>query len=227
MRWTINQTKLDEAREILDITFPVRVRTLEDGLMGMAGKYHGLGHWGPTTEKRLEEPAHHISIASHLDAKLANKTLWHEMTHAAQCEDFLPEDNNYRIANKGLRKAFRDEMREIRVVKGGSRYGGVDPNYANVSFEVEARDVMDDSDKLFIVESTETEETTEDDDPLKGYRALWRVDVWDADKKFVATQYVLADDEWGAKRFARDKHLGKKWSQNVEAYPIDPQRRAK
>lgn len=213
----------------MGITFPVRVRPATHFTeRGMAGKYHGLGYWGPTSEERLNEPAHHISLRADMDAGFANVTLWHEMTHAAQCEDYLPEtegEGDYRIANAGLRQAFAKEMREIRRAKG-IKTRGVTADYGNVSFEVEARDVMDGKDNFDIVEPIGSEANAPaKDDPMRGFSYRWRVDAWDDNKEWVGTYYVLteSDQPWDAKRWVRDNPMkDMKWSNNLNAYPVPP-----
>ncbi len=224
MNWNIDQPAFEEAQRVLGLEQPVRVRVKAD--FPAAGKYHGLGVWGPTTDVKLDEPAHHITLSDVLSASMANTALWHEMTHAAQCEDYL-EDGDYQAANKGLRNAFMKEMREMRTKRGVSRFN-LTADYQSVSFEVEARDLMKNADKVKIITGPEAKKKgkgkskAKDDDPLRGYRHLWRVDMWDDDKNFVGTDYVLANEDYDAKRWAREQHMqGKKWSTNVFAYPIN------
>jgi hypothetical protein len=239
MDWKIDPDTFAEAQQILGLTYPVRVRELMHGPAGMQGKYHGLGYWGPTTSERLEKPAHHISLKADMSPYMANTCLWHEMYHATQAERYLPENGNangrepYQIANKGLRQAFGEELREIRARRGITPYG-MTADYGDVSFEVEAREVMNAMDKMRIILPTDEylkdwddkddkkDEKEEEEDPLKGYRAKYRVDVYDDKNKFVATQYVLADDEYGAKKFARERWLDGKWSNNMEWYICAP-----
>src|SRR3954468_5315561 len=182
MQWKINEAAVSEAAEALGLTFPVRVRVVPNGPAGMAGKYHGIGRRGPTTEAVLVDPTHHISLSGNLSAKMASKCLWHEITHAMQNERFLPTDHNgeeepYAIANRGLQCAFRAEMKEVR-----QRYGGTPSQltmrYGEVSFEREACKVMDDAKTVLVSEVEKVDKKK--DSPLlddKG-RATWRVDVF-------------------------------------------------
>jgi hypothetical protein len=231
MNWTINPAKLDEARDFLDIQYPVRVRQITPSkiLPGKVGKYDGLGYWGPTTTTRLDEPHHHISMDGTLSAFMANQVLWHELTHAAQAEDFLDNardgEEPYRAANRELRQAFGREMRTIRGERGLSKTAGMTRDYSDVSFEVEAGDVMKNSKKIEIIEPVFTESSVFDN-PLTDAqgRYRWRVDMWDnSGKKFIGTVYVLAADEYGAKKWARDNHMKHEgWSNRVYAYKTPP-----
>lgn len=226
--WKIDETAFEQAKTQLNISLPVRIRQA-DLLSGMAGKYHGLGVWGPTTDERLESPAHHISLGQGLGAQMANTALWHELTHAAQCEDFLPEDGNYQVANRKLRQAFGIEMREIRTRRGISRYAGITHDYGDVSFEEEAREWMKNADKIKIlvpIDDEKSEKNEKGENLAAKFRDLWRVDMWSKKDVFVGTTYVWADDDFAAKRWARDNHMkDMDWSLNVYAYPIDPETR--
>jgi hypothetical protein len=222
--YTINPDALEEACGIYGLHFPVRVRLLDGGPMGMLGKYHGIGRYGPTTDDELAEPAHHISLKSDLGVFTANTALWHELTHAMQCERFLPEDlDNYRAANRGLTMAFRQEMKEVRR-KAGTTSKALTAAYSNVSFEKEAHDSTDIAKKIDLI--LPGENAKEDDFELlrllddKG-RALWRIDLWKSakwekgnkvrEKEFRGTYYVRAAKEWEAKQFAK-----KEWGESSD-----------
>lgn len=222
---TLNEQELERAVVAYELAYPVRVRLLDGGPQGIAGKYHGIGRFGPATEERLEIPAHHITVDSGLNGSFATTTLLHELMHAKQNERFLPDgfqiqnDDDYRQANIGLREAFRDEMREIR--RRHNLGMALTHHYQDVSFEVEARS---------------TSKLTKDfdlfhDDGVKpksngvpsAYdlvdehgRFTWRVDLWaygkwdkelkKTPKTFRGTYYVVAKDEWKAKEFARKEY---------------------
>jgi len=148
MTYQIEKGGTKKAAKKLGLRYPVRVRITDD-LDGMAGKYHGLGRWGFTSDAPLDKIAHHISINANIDSNTANTAIWHEMTHAKQCERFLPadvsdQDERARIANRTLALEFRWQMKDIRIAKG-IKSTALTTDYANVSFEVEARE----SDKMF------------------------------------------------------------------------------
>lgn len=233
--WEIDYEAVEQARGILGIDrYPVRVRILDGGPQGMLGKYHGLGHWGPTTDERLDEPVHHISLKGDLTSKMANTCLLHEMTHAAQCERYL--DDDYQSGNRGLTMAFKQEMKGNRG--GFGNYNGVKSGYSDVSFEREARETMDLlDDDIKVVKQVAPE--AEVQDPLRDEdgRFLWRVDVWEEgpwDKKakkreytFEGTYYVWAKDEWDAKKWARQETDLDYNNSTIKAYKMDPTTRKK
>lgn len=217
MAWKTNPDELEAARQELGLIYPVRVRPLKTGAFGQAGKYHGLGHWGPTTEERLDEPAHHISVKADLAATFANTCLLHEMTHAAQCESYLT-DHNWKEANRRLALDFGREMRFIHFMSG-KRGNHTDARYAGISFEVEARQRMDELSKQFtVVESvSSTDERDEDERPWNKFR----VDLWTKKNVFRGTYYVYSTGTfiWRAKDFAKEKWGAK--TDKAEAYLIE------
>lgn len=219
MNWKIDPVALDKARDILGIEYPVRIRKASGQA---AGKYHGLGLRGPTTEEPLSEPAHHITISPMVSDKMVNEVVWHEMTHAAQCEDYLPEDDgpdSYKVANARLRRAFGREMRAIRAERGITTRA-MTADYGDVSFEEEARDFMDHAKKISIVVVDDDKPEVDPEDSFKGFDHKYRVDIFDADDKYVGTHYVYSNDEFSARRFARDTYMDGKWSSNLSAIRI-------
>lgn len=221
--------------EMYTFRYPVRVRVIKGGPQGMAGKYHGIGLRGPTTDVPLTTPAHHITLSDSLSASMANGCLWHELTHAAQCERYLPEEgDDYAEANRALALAFKDEMKEVRKTTGGSPTQ-LTMAYSKVSFEQEANLGMKFADDIDLIKITVPEkkaEVVKIKDPLtdEDGRYTWRVDLFTAPKwskgkkirgrEFRCTGRVLAKDEWGAKKFAKAE-WGKS-SDEAVAYKILP-----
>jgi len=216
MNYQIDDAGLERASKKLGLRFPVHVRVLRNGLEGMAGKYHGLGRYGPTVDGVLEDPVHHISLNGCLGTKMANTAIWHELTHAMQCERFLPADpcdadELSQAANHGLAMAFRQEMKGIRL-KNNAKSKKLTMDYVNVSFEVEAMA----SDKKFAQQDEIVALVEGDPDLLEdSNRYLWRVDLWkkgpwrpkeDREYEFVATHYVNADKKHKANEWARNQH---------------------
>lgn len=239
MALILNQEQLDDALVLYELAYPVRVRLLNGGPQGMAGKYHGIGRYGPTTDERLDIPAHHITVNANLGVEMGTVCLLHELMHAHQNERFLPTefdiqtDAHYRQANAGLREAFRAEMKEVRR-KAGTTSKALTAAYANVSFEVEARktDALKADFKLFtengsgkVIDPFDTDMV--DDKGRYTYRIdMWKTPAWDnvtrsmGKKKFRGTHYVLAYDETSAKTFARKEWGG--MSDILEAYLRPP-----
>ena len=217
MDYKVDQDGLKRAAKKLGLRFPVNVRVLPHGPEDMAGKYHGLGRYGPTVDDPLDAPVHHISLSGILGSSMANTAIWHELTHAKQCARFLPDDVDdvdemARIANAGLAKAFRKEMQRIRLETNATSKK-MTMAYTDVSFEVEALA----SDKKFakndniIVNNDDADCELLDDKK----RYLWRVDLWkkgpwranqDREYTFIDTHYVNAAKEYDAKKWARDQH---------------------
>ncbi len=234
MDWKIDETGLEKAKDLLNISLPVRFRILDgtNSYAKMTGKYHGIGYWGVTSEERLAEPAHHISLDGKMTIRSANDIAWHELTHAAQAEDYLPDEaidgvEPYRIANKGMRMAFGRESRSLRP--SGSGFGG--KSYYDVSFEQEARHFMKNGDAIDIlvpvtpVKAAKGKEAKEEDEEID-LRETYRVDMWTygtdpKQREFIGTTYVLAKDEWAAKKWARDNYMKDMvYSPNVECNRI-------
>lgn len=240
MKWQVDPEGLEKAKELLGLTLPVRIRALstETSSYSFTGKYHGLGRWGVTTEERLAIPCHHISLSGSMSAYSANDVCWHEMTHGAQTEDYLPEEGEdglepYQIANREMRKQFGRELRE-----------GLARSSYDTFFEEDARYWQKNSDAVKILIPTPTElelaaskkkkdkkgkedPTEERELPEEDSRPTWRVDMWTADmnpkhRDFVGTTYVIADKEYDAKKWARDHYMDGVFSSNIEAYEIDP-----
>jgi hypothetical protein len=232
--WTVNPEALEEARKVLGITLPVRIRLLESGPQNMAGKYHGIGLRGPTTDEPLDSPAHHITVKAEMTPGMANTCLKHELVHASQGERYLPENGDYRVANAELGKAFGREMKEMRQRKGTKSkdlWG-----YSEVSFETEAHSadkLLKDIDLIDVNDPRAAGGT----DLLalmdEHGRYTWRVDVWKDGKwnkkrkmrdpnTFCQTIYVLAKDDYGAKRFARDECKLAFQDSTCDAYMVKP-----
>lgn len=216
MHYDVDNAGLKRAAQKLGLRFPVRVRILPHGPDDMAGKYHGLGRYGPTTGDPLDAPAHHISLSGNLGNKMANTAIWHELTHAKQCERFLPDDIDdpdeaAAVANSGLALAFRKEMQRIRLETNATSKK-MTMAYTDVSFEVEALA----SDKKFAQKDNIITQADVDDELVDDkMRYLWRVDLWkkgqwrpnkDREYEFIHTHYVNAAKEYDAKQWARKHH---------------------
>jgi hypothetical protein len=74
----VSELKIDKARALLGISLPVRVRKT-------AGKRVAGRHYGIQTANNGSR-YHYITVAARLTPEQASRTLWHEMTHAAQYE---------------------------------------------------------------------------------------------------------------------------------------------
>lgn len=228
MDYKVDKAGLKRASKKLGLRFPVRVRILPNGPDDMAGKYHGLGCYGPTVDDPLDSPAHHISLSGNLGSSMANTAIWHELTHAKQCERFLPDDVDdldemAKAANAGLAKAFRKEMQRIRLETNATSKK-MTMAYTDVSFEVEALASTKLAKEDNIIASNNDNELLDD-----GQRYLWRVDVWkkgpwrpnkDRDYTYVETHYVNAAKEYDAKKWARNQHKLGQHDSVVAAYQI-------
>lgn len=224
--WMVDSAGLEQARNILGLKLPVAVRIVPRGPNGMAGKYHGLGCRGGG------EPQHYISLNGGLGPIMANTALWHELTHAMQCERFLPDgrtdENACREANNALWRAFHQEMKEIRFRTGGSKHN-LTMAYADASFEKEAQQSTKLADKHTIIASDGgAVESLLDEKGRKTYRVdLWRDLGWNKQTKereldFVTTMYVVAKNEWDAKKFVREEKGMTFQNSTCESYQIRP-----
>lgn len=228
MDYKVDKAGLERASKKLGLRFPVRVRILPNGPDDMAGKYHGLGRYGPTVDHPLDSPAHHISLSGNLGSSMANTAIWHELTHAKQCERFLPDDVDdldemAKAANAGLAKAFRKEMQRIRLETNATSKK-MTMAYTDVSFEVEALASTKLAKEDNIIASDNNNELLDD-----GQRYLWRVDLWkkgpwrpnkDRDYTYVETHYVNAAKEYDAKKWTRNQHKLGQHDSVAAAYQI-------
>lgn len=221
MKWKIDPEGFAEAKRLLGIQLPVRVRFIDatNSSDTMTGKYHGIGYWGITSAVRLDEPTHHVSLDADLTTDTANRTLWHELTHVAQAEDFLPQKGRdglepYQLANKGMRMAFARELRKM-----GKSYS------YDVSFEKEAVHFMKNASAIKIVipipgkEEKKSSSTAVVRKEKVDHRRTFRVDMWahkDEGGYFVDTAYVLAAVEIDAKSWARKEYMkGMRYSDEI------------
>jgi len=92
--WRISEFEIDRARTLLGISLPIRVRKT-------AGKRVAGRHYGVCTADNGGR-YHYITIAARLTPEQASRTLWHEMTHAAQHE----QDPNFTITYMTQRILF-------------------------------------------------------------------------------------------------------------------------
>ena len=236
-KWQVDPEGLEKAKDLLNVTLPVGFRILDgtNSYSSMTGKYHGIGYWGISSDERLEVPTHHITLDGKQSLSSANEIAWHELTHAAQAEDYLPAEAQdgvepYRIANKGMRMAFGEESRSLR--SPGSGFGG--KSYFDVSFEKEARHYMKNGDAISILvpieKVDEEEKPDEEEDDRPDLRETYRVDMWTSDYErkhpkgmFVGTRYVRANNPKDAESWARDNYMKDyQYSSNIVAYRIIP-----
>lgn len=134
--WRVDDAALARACAHLGFTTPVRVRRMTG--RALRGRYHGarLTPDAPRdmaivermTDAELNACMYHsITIAARLTPTMASRTLWHELTHAAQYE----RDPDRYVAE------YRREQREARLAsrRTGAPYAHT---YRLISFETEA-----------------------------------------------------------------------------------------
>ena len=77
-RFEINLGKVDKAREILGVDFPVKIK-ITSGSKSRVGSHR----------KNPGENFHRITVSKMQSLIEMNKTLWHELQHAADCERWI------------------------------------------------------------------------------------------------------------------------------------------
>lgn len=109
--WTIDAEAIGSALELLGVDCSVQVKLMNGRVtLGNTGKYaHGYV----------------IGVSRYLSAEDATKTLWHELTHAMQCE----------TGHAGEWNRFIESYRRYSSIAGGSQ------RYLDNPYEREARDI--------------------------------------------------------------------------------------
>lgn len=106
--WVVDPAAFREACDLLGVTRPVEVKIV--GASRIGGNYSN------------RSGVHHIHVKTDSTPERATETLWHELTHAAQCESFETP------------LAFIRAYGAATMREGGGRTG-----YFNNPYEVEAR----------------------------------------------------------------------------------------
>lgn len=125
-RWKLNLDVLPDALDYLGLTWEVQINQLHTWF-GLGAHYGALGDslFDPNLHK-ITEQVHVLSVDPGLKPVAASMTLWHELTHAKQAQQY---DSPW---------AFYQKIRgEIRSVGIGT------PQYFDLWFETEAFTNMD------------------------------------------------------------------------------------
>jgi len=83
--FTFPRERLNEARKVLDLKYPVSVKIT-------SGRKTRTGSW------RFKENRHYITVSKMQSLNEINKTLWHELQHAADYENYLSHDFPKKVA---------------------------------------------------------------------------------------------------------------------------------
>lgn len=211
-KWVVDQRELDEARYFLGIDYPVIVIPSLD----FAGKYHGIGYWGPAAMSgRLLVATHQFSISADTSAEFANSVAWHELTHAAQAESFMPDEDEFdpadyngwerwQVGINGFTQAYADESRHL----GGYSSHGPNSSYTNISFEREASSSGRYAKEVqFLVPAPNVE--ADDESEFVAWDR-YRVDVTPlVERKYpfgYSSEYVFAYSDKSARAFVIDRY---------------------
>lgn len=134
--WRVDPDGLARACEHLNIT--VRVDIRRTATRKLLGRYHGVkipddaprdhAVIDQMTDEELDAlMSHYITVSARLTPEAASRTLWHELTHAAQYE----RDPNYYV------EQYTKELQEAkRLANNGFPYNRA---YRMISFEIEAK----------------------------------------------------------------------------------------
>ena len=135
--WRVDEDALARAQSHLGTIVPVRIRRMKG--KALRGRYHGI--------KLLPEPPrdpdviattdddvlnslmyHHITVALRLTPEAASRTIWHELTHAAQ----------YERAPDAYVEGYAREKAAAKTIaaRTGTHFSRV---YQHISFETEAK----------------------------------------------------------------------------------------
>src|SRR4051794_40539562 len=112
-RWEIDRQALQRACLELGLHYSVRITPRR--LRFKRGSYHGLGYAPPSRGRATDYPQHQIMLASNVSASQASASLWHELTHARQCERFLTDGRNVHQATEKFFGTYKHEAKAARV----------------------------------------------------------------------------------------------------------------
>jgi hypothetical protein len=113
--WRISHDELCKAMDCMNIQFPVKIRF-------MSGRYRFGTHYA-------WEGYHRITLNQNLSALEANESLWHELAHASQSEDWA------RRSGTSISQFYSKEYAHI-FSKG--EWGAT---YENNKYEIDARKI--------------------------------------------------------------------------------------
>lgn len=134
--WRVDTDNLARACDHLGVT--VRVNIRRTATRRLLGRYHGIkvpddaprdpAVIDTMTEEQIDAlMTHYITASARLTPEAASRTLWHELTHAAQYE----RDPNYYV------EQYAKELREARrLADNGIPFNRA---YRMISFEIEAK----------------------------------------------------------------------------------------
>lgn len=170
MPWEVDRAAVKRACDILGITDPVYVKRSPG--KSTRGRYHGR-YMGAKLH-RLCDPAqdyHYITIAANATAEDASRTLWHELTHAAQHARDPKFMTKYgRISRKTGARGKSDSAHEA---------------YKGIPYEIEARKnagLHDSHGSLIVtVDSHRTTYISDAHTPNEIAKAQAEWDTWAAD----------------------------------------------
>lgn len=140
--WEFDHEAIEQARKAMGMKYPVTVRGKRGRIGATAGLYKGIDIWD--SEKRgnrdLDEPHHFIAVDRRIPANEASETIWHELAHARQQEDFINKTGDLFAGIAEYNGAYREER--IRLCDHKQRVNRKVANraYRRNRFEVEARD---------------------------------------------------------------------------------------
>lgn len=118
--WNFNEDAIFEATEFLGLKYPVQVRGKRGrksrGCETTVGIYNGLRlFYG---NKAYDVFTHFIVIDRSIDQEEASRAIWHELAHAAQCEEFITDDR-YGVVRAFLK--FIDDYQSKENPEGAVR----------------------------------------------------------------------------------------------------------
>ena len=135
--WRVDEDALERARILLGMVVPARVRRMKG--KALRGRYRGIklapeAPRDPNVIAATDDDAlnalmyHNITVAVRLTPEAASRTIWHEMTHAAQYE----RDPDAYV--EGYKR--ENAMAKAIAARTGTHLSRV---YQHISFETEAK----------------------------------------------------------------------------------------
>ncbi len=135
-KWNFDQNAIDQAADFLGLKYPVKISGKRGRKGRSTGLYHGLFNYDTARHSfaRFDQYTHVITVSRWVSPEHASEIIWHELTHAAQVENFVEE-------NAGDPEQGHDAFAIAYEEAGGGRINSRKGRkaYNENAFEVEAR----------------------------------------------------------------------------------------
>lgn len=111
--WDFDTEAIERAAKMMGLKFPVKVRGKRGRRGKTTGHYRGLSLFDTAINKILDTHTHFIEVDRRLTLTTASMTIWHELAHARQCEEFVAQ-HGIEVGRRKYDEAYQDEDSKVR-----------------------------------------------------------------------------------------------------------------